>query len=95
VLIEDCTGIDDKAQTAFSLYPNPSNGNFTISLNTQDVLSVRIITASGNLVYNEQNVEVNGAFTKMINTSGLAQGVYYLSVTGSQTNITEKIIIQK
>ncbi len=95
LLIEDCTGIGEKAAEAFSIYPNPTKGNFTISLNVRDIINIRLMSTQGRLIYHVSDLEINGAFSKTINTTGLAQGVYYLSVTGVQTNITEKIIIQK
>jgi hypothetical protein len=93
MLIEDCTGIHDMASPELSIYPNPSDGVFTISLNTAGAVSIRLTDARGTVVYSQNDIAANGFLTKLIQTTGLAQGVYYLTITGERMNITEKVII--
>jgi hypothetical protein len=94
-LVEDCTGISEKERIHLNIYPNPSDGQFTLSFNAQDIVNIQLVNAEGKLVYISENVEINGTFSKTINTVGLAQGVYYLSITGNNINVTEKIVIRK
>lgn len=93
MLIEDCTGIHDMASPELSIYPNPSDGAFTISLNAAGAVSIRLTDARGTVVYSQNDIAANGFLTKLIQTTGLAQGVYYLTITGERMNITEKVII--
>ncbi|MBE0640312.1 MAG: T9SS type A sorting domain-containing protein [Bacteroidales bacterium] len=94
-LVEDCTGISEKELISLKIYPNPSDGYFTLSLNARDIVNIRLVDTKGKLVYNENGVKINGSFSKMININNLSQGVYYLSITGTEINVTEKIIIQR
>ncbi len=78
-----------------TVYPNPSDGAFTISLNTTGTISLRLTDARGTTVYSRNDIAVNGALTKLIQTTGLAQGVYYLTISGDKLNYTEKVVIYK
>jgi streptogramin lyase len=72
---------DGQAFNAFSVYPNPSNGTFSIDLkNNADVM---VTNNLGEVIY-KQSVE---AGTQNIDLSNQAEGVYYLSVGSKVTKI--------
>ena len=77
------------------VYPNPSNGLFTLNITTEQeenfVLSVRDV--QGKLIY-EENLTVNGAHRDDLDLVGLAKGVYYLQIQNDQATKVEKLIIQ-
>ena len=84
-------GIEEgKATTNFSVYPNPSNGDFTINLN-QDVktadISVRNVV--GQTILNT-TVNVAGRTTETISLADYSKGVYFLTVNDE----TVKLIIE-
>ena len=93
--VQDCTGIDENNTTVTSIYPNPNSGVFTISLEANEMISIKLINAIGEVVYAEDGVQVSGSVNKQIETSGLANCVYYLNLTGETVNSIEKIIIRK
>jgi uncharacterized delta-60 repeat protein len=76
-------------QNQVNVYPNPSNGLYTISG----------IKANTNLVvYNALGEEIYASITtgtsEQINLSALAKGIYFLRIAGPDDEETHKIIIQ-
>jgi len=69
-------GIDQHTKQVFSVYPNPSNNVlFVKGINEQETASVKIFNIEGVLIQDEL-AENN----KPIDVSGLAQGVYIISI---------------
>ncbi len=92
-----CIGIEENSNIQdISVYPNPSNGDFTISVSNANFtnLSVTVINILGEVVYSNtfKNNSVN--FNKQIDLNQLSNGVYYFRLsTGTDTKI-KKLIIQ-
>lgn len=79
---------------AFSVFPNPTNGAFTIDLNQvrigdRDVLEVFDI--SGRRVYNEQLRA--GETIKQIDLSAQPVGAYFITIQQDQRVLREKLVI--
>ena len=70
------------------IFPNPSNGNFTIS--SSDLDDVKVFDALGILVFNEtvSNNSIN------VSTSNLTSGVYFVQVTENGNSSTSRIIVK-
>jgi len=70
------------------IFPNPSNGIFTVSSNSLD--NVRVFDTLGNLVFNEvvSNNSIN------VSTSGLTSGIYFVQVTENDNSSTLRIIVK-
>ena len=79
----------------FNVYPNPSNGVFTIELNNIKVDDYRILVTNvlGQEVY-VSTKEVSIFISEKIDLSDLSKGVYMLEVSNSESTITEKIIVE-
>ncbi|MBC8754255.1 M4 family metallopeptidase [Kordia sp. YSTF-M3] len=77
---------------AFSVYPNPSNGNFSIQANKSlgDV-SVHIFDINGRNLYSK---DVNLTGTVNFDLDNLRSGLYILRVTGEDFVQSTKIIIE-
>lgn len=81
-------GIDENKNELISIYPNPSRGQFTIELN--EPAQVEIIDAIGKIVFSQQ---VNSG-KQLINLES-ENGIYFLKITSSEKQRTERIIINK
>ncbi len=96
VLIQNCTGIESNTdESVLSIYPNPNTGSFTLELNANDQLKLKVINAIGEVVYKIDQLDVNGFYVKSIELNNLAEGVYYLRLEGNTMIKTEKIVISR
>ena len=80
---------------SFAVYPNPSNGNFQVSFNTQQDKTYQLS------VYNVLGQEVthaviqnnSGAYIYPVNISNMSKGVYTVMLYDGQTQTIKKIAI--
>lgn len=91
-------GIEDIISPIYNLnvYPNPTTGLFTLDFdvnNTEDV-QVRILDMIGKEVEFKQFNRVQGAFTTVMDLTGLAQGTYMLQVMVGNTSQMKRIILK-
>ena len=93
--LNPCLGplsVDRIAGGSFSVFPNPSNGDINIAVNTpQGAGTVKIIDINGRVVYTKDAL-LEG--TVRLQAEGLATGIYLLQVQGTNTTETMKIIIE-
>ncbi|MBM3405606.1 MAG: T9SS type A sorting domain-containing protein, partial [Bacteroidetes bacterium] len=88
---------DLNSPLAMEIFPNPSKGKFTFSIQTKDNLSVnlRVLNPLGTAIFSEQNIRVNGKLTKVVDLSQESDGIYFVILENSKKNIIRKIMIQK
>jgi len=81
-----------------SMYPNPTSGNATLTLNSSDNqnVSIRVYDLSGRNVLMINNQSLNsGKNTVRLNTENLNNGVYFVEVSSNSQSSTLRLIIQK
>ena len=86
---------DINAANAFGVYPNPSNGKFTVVVNSvkaQD-LRIELVSISGEVIYSNTHQNVT-KFNSEIDVTEYAKGIYYLRVNNGETVKIEKVVIQ-
>jgi endonuclease I/chitodextrinase len=82
-------GIETLSPKEFKIYPNPSNGNFTVTFDDSNgIHSVEIISLLGQKVFEKKNVQ-----STSISVTNLPKGTYLIKVTKDSKSRTEKIII--
>ena len=79
-----------------AIYPNPSKDIFNISFtsDTKQDLKVRIMNVIGEEVINDNLEQFIGEYTKQINLSDNAKGVYFLEITTNDGVVNKKLILQ-
>ena len=95
VVVDPCTGIAEaEGGISMMIYPNPNNGNFTLSISgLKQLAKVEILNLLGQTISTEQ-VSINGAFVKEYDLSGLAKGSYLMKVTTDKSVRTERLIVR-
>jgi hypothetical protein len=81
-------GVEEMAST-FNLYPNPNNGNGTITWDNAEVNQITIVNAVGQVVDNQ---EIANQTSKTFN--GLTPGMYVAKVQTAQTTQNIQFVVQ-
>ena len=84
------SSIKEEENSLPAVYPNPSTGNITVTLNSEDYTTLHILDVSGKVCV-EIKVTEN---TQTIDITNLNNGVYILKFTGETNTYTSKISIQ-
>jgi hypothetical protein len=81
-----------KRDDVFVLYPNPSQGNFTITMNDlfQENYELRMINSLGEVVYTQRGISES---VVPVNAN-LANGIYTLSLIFEGNIFTQKVIVR-
>lgn len=85
------TSITEQKESIASVYPNPSNGLFTIELSTKEKQNLQLFDMAGNVVLS-QTIE-NGKAT--IDANYLTAGIYNISIKGNASVTNKKLVIVK
>jgi hypothetical protein len=78
----------------FGVYPNPSNGEVTISLSTSNDVNVSLFDIRGRKVYGNLHSNTSDSFTEKVDFSAMASGVYMLEVQSGSKRAIKKVVIQ-
>ncbi len=91
-------GIDENHETfGFNLYPNPTNGIFTIALDqleANETLTYIIYTTTGREVFREVVTTTSSNYQKQIDMSDFIAGMYFVTVQSAKGNKTLKFMKQ-
>ena len=90
--VSACAGINSNAleSNRLNIYPNPSNGDFTISANSE--MSLKIANNLGQVV---KTILVNSANDYKVSVSNLPNGIYFIVGDNNNQTIKQKIIVAK
>jgi hypothetical protein len=76
VAVVECTGLSQlNSNTGISVYPNPSNGYYTVANGSSEAFHVTVSDVTGRVILDE-----NGTTAMQVNISEVAGGVYYMKV---------------
>ena len=73
------------------VYPNPSTGQFFLTISELVGKSLEIKNELGQIVYSQELTEI----TTSINTEFLSTGLYLVKVSNGKEEIYHKIVIEK
>ncbi len=88
----DPTGVKDKVfQNSVSVYPNPSNGEFMVTVPTAKTYTLEVSDLTGRVISREVIRNSNAA---KLDLKGQAQGVYMLKITSEGNAAVQKLIVE-
>jgi len=91
------TGIKDEGLVSYvNVYPNPSQGKFTVQVKSEADQHIRLCLQSltGLVILQSEVAEINGAYTTTIDAGNLAKGVYILQISDSNGLETRKLEVE-
>ena len=84
----EAAGVQEMEST-FTLYPNPNNGNGTITWNNAEVNQITIVNAAGQVVENQEIANQTSA-----TFNGLTPGMYVAKVQTNNTTQNIQFVVQ-
>lgn len=81
--------------TSFTVFPNPSNGKFTVSLTSEKITnySIELRNVIGQIIFSEEIKEFSGSYSKDFDVSTYGKGQYFLTLKNAETLQIEKVIV--
>lgn len=98
VYVVEIVGINEIIDgVQLEIYPNPSNGIFTIKLSSgaNEAMNLRIVNNLGKIVYAEYDVQLGESFIRNVDLSDNAEGLYFINLSSTEANYMKKIIIRQ
>jgi len=86
----DFVGLKDYSKHNIKIYPNPSNGEFTISNSFNEIYGMKIINSVGQTVFIKMNISNSNYSIENLN---LAIGVYFVEVSLEKEVLIKKLIV--
>ena len=84
------------SEAAFTLFPNPGNGLFTLRIQTvhQETLTIQVLNSLGAMIREYDGMSVKGIVDKVIDLRPATDGIYTLVIRSSSTLIVKKAVVR-
>lgn len=81
---------------ALLVYPNPSTGIVHIAINGFEgrKLELRVLNVIGTVMYRETLTELNDRYTRTLDLSKFANGLYYIKLESDTSSEMRKLVIR-
>jgi hypothetical protein len=90
-------GVEELNVYQLSVYPNPSQGEFSVSFNASitEAYTIKVYDEVGRLVYNENIENQNGQYIKEVKLGEVASGIYNVTLSNGSNEVTRKVVVRK
>lgn len=95
IYVDKLSGINENNISTFNLYPNPAGDNVAILLNATQPINgkLQIVNTLGQVVYADR-LNFNSTYTKTIDVSSFASGLYMVSLQTGQGSVGRKLVVE-
>lgn len=84
-------GTDEFMLNNIAIYPNPTNGNFSIKLGQIEPKNIEITDISGKIIFNQNNFQ-NISNQLDINITNFSNGIYFVKIATDNASVVKKIV---
>jgi len=93
VTVSVYVGIEDVESSAFTIYPNPNNGKFTLDFtNINGKVNYQIFDTKGSIILSD-NFVASGNTIKEVSLN-LVPGVYFVKLVTETQSLVEKLVVE-
>lgn len=78
LVVEMCSGVNDKRPASVSIYPNPFRNSLHLEFSEDRVRMIEFYTAMGQIVLTEHSTGTRVS----VDTGSLAAGIYFMRISG-------------
>ncbi|QMU65088.1 MAG: T9SS type A sorting domain-containing protein [Flavobacteriaceae bacterium] len=95
-VVDATASLEDVTFEGFNLYPNPSNGNFTLVFDTvsSENVQLQLFDITGRLVREIPYENVGARFSENIFFGNTSKGLYLLKIKNGSKQTTRKLVIE-
>lgn len=96
ITFKQCSGIDELPGVTARVYPNPSQGVFTLEIRSdnREPLDLSIMNAAGATIYSAKGIGTSQQVSREIDLRTAGSGSYLLKLSGAKGQLIRKIVIQ-
>ncbi len=96
IVVDNTASLNDVTFEGFNLYPNPSNGEFTLNLKVinTDKVTLKLLDVRGRLIDEKTYLNTVTNFSERISFLKASKGLYLLRVINGNKQTTRKLIIK-
>ena len=97
VTFKDCTGIGELAKDVMmSVYPNPNNGQFTLSLQSDETQTVNIVMVNilGEVMEESGEITFKDTYSRTFDLENMSAGVYFIRVNSDNGVLIQRLVIE-
>ncbi|MEO8151244.1 MAG: PKD domain-containing protein [Bacteroidia bacterium] len=82
--------------TLISVYPNPNNGEFSVSMNTTQPgkFSIKVFNVMGTICFEDEWLVSPGASSQKLHLGNVAKGIYFLMIKDEKESAILKMVVQ-
>jgi len=91
ITVDACTGIQNLTNTsALTVYPNPNNGQFTITADAEGVYTI-----ANQLGQTIKSVQLTAANNYSMNLDGISNGIYFITGVNGNKVVRQKVVVTR